>query len=30
MYRDENVKGCGIGDAKKSIEEKSMVESVQI
>ena len=22
MYRDENVKGCGIGDAKKSIEEK--------
>ncbi len=22
MYRDESVKGCGIGDAKKSIEEK--------
>ena len=22
MYRDESVKGCGIGDAKKSLEEK--------
>ena len=22
MYRDDSVKGCGIGDAKKSIEEK--------
>ncbi len=22
MYRDESLKGCGIGDAKKSIEEK--------